>query len=93
MQAAGVANLNYNWSVAGVAVAKQIMPGSPGTAGTLTLTRAQGNGPMTVTLVLDNGGGLVPRRRPSRPTTRERRLGATHAGGHRKTGDRSVLRA
>ncbi|MEI7899502.1 MAG: DUF2341 domain-containing protein [bacterium] len=50
LQAQGATNLTYIWSVAGVAVAKQVTPG------TLTLTRAQGSGPMTVTLVLDNGG-------------------------------------
>ena len=49
-QTAGVATFNYNWSATGVAVLKQITPG------VLTLTRAQGSGPLTVTLVLDNGG-------------------------------------
>ena len=53
MMAAGVTNLTYNWSVTGVAVAKQTIPG------TLVLTRAQGSGPMTVTLVMDNGGAKV----------------------------------
>ena len=48
--AAGGTNLTYNWTVAGLAVTKQINPGS------LTLTRSQGSGPLTVTLVLDNGG-------------------------------------
>ena len=51
--AAGATNFNYSWSVAGVAVIKQITPG------VLTLTRSQGGGAMTVTLVLDNGGALV----------------------------------
>ena len=55
----GVANLNYTWSVAGVAVIKSITAGTPTVPGTLTLTRSQGSGPMTVTLVLDNGGALV----------------------------------
>ena len=55
MQAANVANLNYHWSVAGVAVSKNTTT----TPGSLTLTRSQGSGPMTVTLVLDNGGALV----------------------------------
>ena len=59
LQAAGVANLNYTWNVAGVAVAKQITAGTPAVPGTLTLTRSQGSGPMTVSLVLDNGGALV----------------------------------
>ena len=48
--AADATDLNYNWSVSGVAVIKQITPG------VLTLTRSQGSGPLTVTLVLDNGG-------------------------------------
>jgi len=48
--ATGGTNVNYKWSVAGVATTKT------SNAGTLTLTRAQGNGPMTVTLVMDNGG-------------------------------------
>jgi len=55
LQAAGVATCNESWSVAGVAVAKQIAPG------VMTLTRAQGSGPMTVTLVMDNGGAKVTR--------------------------------
>ncbi|MCX6872983.1 MAG: DUF2341 domain-containing protein [Verrucomicrobia bacterium] len=59
LQAAGVANLTYKWSVAGVAVAKTITAGTPTVPGVLTLTRAQGSGPLTVTLVLDNGGALV----------------------------------
>ena len=49
-QAAGVTTFNYNWTVAGLAVIKQITPG------VLTLTRSQGSGPLSVTLVLDNGG-------------------------------------
>jgi len=53
LAANGGTNVNYQWSVAGVAVTKQI------SAGTLTLTRAQGNGPLTVTLVMDNGGWAV----------------------------------
>ncbi len=56
LQAAGVANLNYHWSVAGVAAARTITAGTPGM---MTLTRSQGSGPMTVTLVLDNGGAMV----------------------------------
>ena len=59
LQTAGVANLNYHWSVAGVAVAKTITAATPTVPGVLTLTRAQGSGAMTVTLVLDNGGALV----------------------------------
>ncbi|MEI6607835.1 MAG: DUF2341 domain-containing protein, partial [Verrucomicrobiota bacterium] len=59
LQAAEVASLNYNWSVAGVAVARTITAGTPSVSGVLTLTRSQGNGPMTVTLVLDNGGALI----------------------------------
>ena len=59
LQAAGVANLNYSWNVAGVAVAKTISAGTPSAPGILTLTRAQGSGPLSVTLVLDNGGASV----------------------------------
>ena len=50
LDATGGTHVNYNWSVSGVAATQQITPG------TLTLTRAQGNGPMTVTLTMDNGG-------------------------------------
>ena len=53
MLAAGATNLTYNWNVAGVAVTKVITPGL------LTLTRSQGSGPMTVRLVMDNGGALI----------------------------------
>ncbi|MEI6533916.1 MAG: DUF2341 domain-containing protein, partial [Verrucomicrobiaceae bacterium] len=53
MQSAGAATLNYKWSVNGVAVVKQITPG------VLTLLRSQGNGPMTVSLTMDNGGSPV----------------------------------
>jgi autotransporter-associated beta strand protein len=53
MQSAGFANLNYKWVVGGVAAAKQV------SNGTLTLTRSQGSGPMTVALTMDNGGAPV----------------------------------
>ena len=53
LQAKGATNLNYTWTVNGIAVSKQITPGR------LTLLRAQGSGPMTVRLVLDNGGALI----------------------------------
>ena len=59
LQAKGLANLTYTWSVAGVAAAKTITAGTPTVPGTLTLTRSQGGGPLTVTLVLNNGGALV----------------------------------
>ena len=59
LQTKNVANLNYSWVVNGVAVTKQITPGTASVPGYLTLTRAQGNGPLSVTLVLDNGGTLV----------------------------------
>ncbi len=55
LQAQGLDNFTYKWTVNGVAVVKQITPG------VLTLTRAQGDGPLTLTLVMDNGGGLVSR--------------------------------
>jgi len=53
LQDKGVTNLNYAWSVEGIAVSKEITPG------TLKLLRAQGSGPMNVTLVLDNGGAPI----------------------------------
>jgi hypothetical protein len=53
LQATGVTNLTYTWSVAGVAVTKTIANG------TLTLLRSQGSGPMMVTLVLNNGGAPI----------------------------------
>jgi hypothetical protein len=53
MQAKGVTSFNYAWNVAGLAVTRQITPG------TLTLTRSQGSGPLTVSLVMDNGGTPV----------------------------------
>ena len=59
LQAKNLANMTYNWRATGVAVTKQISTGTPTVPGSLTLTRSQGNGPLTVTLVLDNGGTLV----------------------------------
>ena len=59
LQAKGVANLTYNWSVGGVAAAKTITTGTPTVPGVMTLTRAQGSGPMTIALVINNGGALV----------------------------------
>ncbi len=59
LQAKGLANLTYTWSVGGVAAAKTVTTGTPTVPGVMTLTRAQGSGPMTVTLVLNNGGSLV----------------------------------
>ncbi len=59
LQAKGLANLTYTWSVSGVAAAKTISSGTPSVPGVMTLTRAQGSGSMTVTLVLHNGGEIV----------------------------------
>ena len=59
LQSLGVANLNYTWNVAGVAAIKSITAGTPTVPGSMTFTRSQGSGPMTVTLTLDNGGALV----------------------------------
>jgi autotransporter-associated beta strand protein len=59
LHAMSIDNLTYTWNVAGVAVTKQITQGTPAVPGSLTLTRAQGSGPLTVTLTLDNGGALV----------------------------------
>ena len=52
LQAKGLANLTYTWTVGGVAAAKTITTGTPTVPGVMTLTRAQDSGPMTVTLVL-----------------------------------------
>jgi hypothetical protein len=49
LQATGGTNFNYQWSVSGVAVTKQVSPG------VLTLTRSQGSGSLVVTLTMDNG--------------------------------------
>ena len=59
LQAKSLANLTYTWSVGGVAAAKTITTGTPTVPGVMTLTRSQGSGPMTITLVLNNGGSLV----------------------------------
>ena len=62
MQAKGVANVNYTWSATGVAVTKSLTPGTAGTAGApgiMTLLRAQGNGTLTLSLTMDNGGTPV----------------------------------
>ena len=42
--------LNYEWTVAEIAVIKEAMPGK------LVLKRAQNSGKMTVALAIDNGG-------------------------------------
>ncbi len=55
MQKAGVGTLSYKWAVSGVAVTKQT------TDGTLTLIRAQGSGPMNVSLTMGNGGTAISR--------------------------------
>jgi hypothetical protein len=49
LQANNGTNFNYQWSVDGVAVTRQITPG------VLTLIRSQGSGPLVVTLTMDNG--------------------------------------
>jgi hypothetical protein len=49
LQANGGTNFNYQWSVSGVAVTKQVSPG------VLTLSRSQGSGSLVVTLTMDNG--------------------------------------
>ena len=53
MQAAGAGELNYSWTVEGVAVIQQIGPGK------LILQRAQGSGPMQVSVAIDNGGAKI----------------------------------
>jgi len=53
MQDAGAGELQYDWSVSGLAVIKESTPGK------LVLSRAQNGGKMTVTLSLSNGGDAV----------------------------------
>lgn len=53
MQAKGVGNLNYTWTVSGIAIIKEIARGK------LILKRAQNSGKMTVTLAVNNGGAEV----------------------------------
>jgi len=53
IQDAGVGELEYGWSVSGMAVIKEIAPGK------LVLSHAQNSGKMTVTLSLANGGETV----------------------------------
>lgn len=50
MQAKGAGQLNFEWTLDGVAVIKQIGPGK------LILKRAQGSGPLVVSAAIDNGG-------------------------------------
>ena len=59
LQSLNLANLTYTWSLSGVAAAKQITPSTPTLPSTLALTRAQGSGPLTVKLVVSNGGASV----------------------------------
>ena len=53
LQARGVATLNYDWSVSGLAVIKEAAPGK------LILKRAQNSGKLTVTATATNGGKPV----------------------------------
>jgi Concanavalin A-like lectin/glucanases superfamily/Domain of unknown function (DUF2341)/Carbohydrate esterase, sialic acid-specific acetylesterase len=53
MQAAGAGELKFAWTVDDVAVIKQIVPGK------LILKRAQGSGPMRVSVAIDNGGAKI----------------------------------
>lgn len=53
MQAAGAGELNYAWTVKGVAVIQQIGPGK------MILQRAQGSDPMLVSVAVDNGGANI----------------------------------
>jgi hypothetical protein len=50
MQAKGAGELNYTWSVSGIAVIKEIVPGK------IILKRTQNSGKMTVKATVDNGG-------------------------------------
>ncbi len=53
MLAKGAGDLNYTWSIDGIAVAREIAPGK------MLLKRAFKSGPLTVTLTVDNGGSPV----------------------------------
>jgi len=55
MQAKGAGNLNYTWTVSGIAVIKETAPGK------LILRRAQNSGKVAVTLAASNGGKEVVR--------------------------------
>jgi hypothetical protein len=50
MRAAGAGTLRYAWTVSGVGVVDEVVPGK------LLLKRAQNSGPMTVRVAIDNGG-------------------------------------
>ena len=53
--AAGGTVQGYTWSVSGIATARTI------SGNVMTLTRAQGNGPLVVSLALNTGGAIVTR--------------------------------
>lgn len=53
LQAKGAGTLDYVWTVAGLAVIKEVLPGK------LLLTRAQNSGELTITATLNNGGEPV----------------------------------
>lgn len=53
MQAKGAGELKYTWSLGGIAVIKETVPGK------LILKRAQNSGLLTVTLALSNGGAAT----------------------------------
>jgi Domain of unknown function (DUF2341)/Concanavalin A-like lectin/glucanases superfamily/Carbohydrate esterase, sialic acid-specific acetylesterase len=53
LQAKGADELEYTWSVSGLAVIKEVAPGR------LILTRAQNSGKLVVTLALSNGGAAT----------------------------------
>lgn len=55
MEARGAGRLNYSWTVADVAVIKEVLPGK------LLLKRAQKSSPVTVSVAIDNGGAKVVR--------------------------------
>ena len=59
LQAKGIANLTYTWSVEGVAATKTVTTGTPTVPAAMLLTRSQDSGPMTIKLVLNNGGALI----------------------------------
>jgi hypothetical protein len=76
MQAKGVGQLHYAWSVVGIAVIAEP------TAGKLLLQRAQNSGKMTVTLAVDNGGAATVRTTTIQVTEPKRDAWATPQPAH-----------
>ena len=59
LQTKGIANLTYTWTVDGVATSNTITTATSTVPAVMTLTRAQGSGPLKIKLVLNNGGAPI----------------------------------